>query len=313
MITLSSCSNNKEVNNWVRDNFEVQIVTSLPPIASIAQFIGWETLNVNNIIKPGFSPHTFDLKPSHLKQINNADLVITTWLNIDNFLDNISISTETLLLKNYVTLLEWEKHNHDDLEEEETHHHENESEDEHNQDIGHSETENIYYDPHLWLSLENWEKIAEIIKNKLIKIKPENKFLYENNFVLFKNKSQNIKNNFLEKIKNKKQNNFIVYHNAYNYLFEEINIDFNNILVLSETAGREPSVLEMREIVDSITQNNIKILFKEPQLDTKLIQTLSQKYGLEILKLDPLGKTTDANWYFETIESNLNNLLKIYE
>jgi hypothetical protein len=29
--------------------------------------------------------------------------------------------------------------------------------------------------------------------------------------------------------------------------------------------------------------------------------------------LDPLGKTIEKNWYFDTIEQNLNNLLLSYE
>jgi ABC-type Zn uptake system ZnuABC Zn-binding protein ZnuA len=40
MITLSSCSNNKEIKSSEENSSELQIVTSLAPIASIAQFIG---------------------------------------------------------------------------------------------------------------------------------------------------------------------------------------------------------------------------------------------------------------------------------
>jgi zinc transport system substrate-binding protein len=122
-----------------------------------------------------------------------------------------------------------------------------------------------------------------------------------------------IKNNFLNHIKDKKQSNFIIFHDAYNYLFNEFNINHDKILILSETAGREPSVAEMKEIIDSITKNNIKILFREPQLDTKLIQTLSSEYSLKVLELDPLGKSIDKNDYFNTIEMNLNNLSNTYE
>mgnify|MGYP002280486550 CR=1 FL=1 len=69
----------------------------------------------------------------------------------------------------------------------------------------------------------------------------------------------------------------------------------------------------MKNIIDYIKKNNIKIIYKEPQIDSKIINTLSKKYNLKILELDPLWKSNTANGYFENIQSNLNNLSEIYE
>jgi ABC-type Zn uptake system ZnuABC Zn-binding protein ZnuA len=44
----------------------------------------------------------------------------------------------------------------------------------------------------------------------------------------------------------------------------------------------------MKEIIDSINKNNIKILYKEPQFETKLVKNLSSEYNLKVLTLDPL-------------------------
>jgi ABC-type Zn uptake system ZnuABC Zn-binding protein ZnuA len=60
------------------------------------------------------------------------------------------------------------------------------------------------------------------------------------------------------------------------------------MLVLEDTAGREPSVIEMKNNIDLINERSINIIFKEPQFESKLVSTLTQEYKLEIYILDPL-------------------------
>jgi zinc transport system substrate-binding protein len=119
--------------------------------------------------------------------------------------------------------------------------------------------------------------------------------VFEQNLTDFKAKAEKIKNNFVKNTENKKLNNFVIFHEAYGYLFHEMNIDVSKVVVLQETAGRETSVNEMKHIVDEIKEHNVKVLYKEPQLDTKLINTLVEKHNLELSELDPLGKTIEKN------------------
>ncbi len=314
-IFLLSCSNNIVSNeqdiNWIT---KINIVATITPLASIAKFIWWDNVEVNSIIKPGFSPHTFDLKPSHIKQISQADIILSTWLEIDSFiLNNESNNNNNNIveLKSHVTLLEWHEHNHDEHGEEE--HHDEHAEEEHHDEHGEEES-SVYYDPHFWLSLENWNKIAKEIKNNLIKIDSVNTKTYESNYLSFIDESNKIKNHFYQKIEWKKTQHFIIFHEAYNYLFNEFWIDEEYVVVLEETAWREPSVSDMKNILDTIVINNITTIYKEPQFESKLIEMLQeQQYNLEVDILDPLWQWVDKYSYLYNIEQNLNNLMKIYE
>lgn len=313
-IFLVSCSTEtKEKTSDINLDSNIKITATLPPLTSIAKYIWWENIEVNSIIQPGFSPHTFDLKPSHIKQISQADIVFATWLDIDNFIventkDNI------LELKNYVNLLEWHEHHHDHGGHEDEHHEDEHHKDEHHEDEHHEDENTIFYDPHFWLSLENGNKIAEIIKNKLIELDSKNTKIYEENYLSFIEESNKIKAEFSQDIEGKKIKHFVIFHEAYNYLFNEFGINEENVVVLEETAGREPSVGEMKAIIDTITQNNITVLYKEPQFESKIIEMLEQNNPeLELNILDPLWQAVEKNSYFTNIETNLNNLIKIYE
>ena len=69
----------------------------------------------------------------------------------------------------------------------------------------------------------------------------------------------------------------------------------------------------MKIIIDEINQRDVKTIFKEPQFESKLIETLTSDYQLELYILDPLWNSIEKNGYFDTIQSNLDNLKNIYE
>ena len=152
------------------------------------------------------------------------------------------------------------------------------------------------------------------MKDNFIVLDSENKDYYEQNYSDFLEKSKSIKNAHLKEIEWKTISHFVIFHEAYNYLFREFWIDDKYAVILEETAWREPSVADMKNILDTINSNNIKVLFKEPQFESKLIAMLQgEEYNLTIDILDPLWQWVDKNSYFDNIEQNLNNLIKIYE
>lgn len=338
-IFTVSCSNVQKETSW-EDTTEIKkvsVTTTLPPLASIANYIGGDKVEVNSIVEPGFSPHTFDLKPSDMVAMNKSDILISTGLDIDNFIVKNNTVKHHIQLKENVTLIEGHDHSHhdhsshedehhDEHTHDEEHHHEEEHDDNHGHDEEHhhededhhneeEHTENeIFYDPHVWLSFENAKIIAEVTKNKLATIDYINTQYYENNYTKFVAKVDEIKANYLEKINGKKINHFVIFHDAYGYLFQELNIDSDYAIVLEDTAGREPSAAEMKTILDTIALNNITTLYKEPQFEWKLIDTLANhQYNLEVKVLDPLWNSVDKNWYLDNIQQNLDNLLTIYE
>ncbi|MGB2111273.1 MAG: metal ABC transporter solute-binding protein, Zn/Mn family [Patescibacteria group bacterium] len=72
-----------------------------------------------------------------------------------------------------------------------------------------------------------------------MQIDPENTQFYENNVNRFITQADELKNNYQSTVSTQ---DFIIFHEAFNYLFNEFNISDKNVLVLEETAGREPSV-----------------------------------------------------------------------
>lgn len=107
-------------------NAEIKVVTSIKPIHSLASYL------MDGIGKPGLivdgyaSPHSFSMKPSHAKMLQNADIVFWIGEDMENFLkkplSSIAKKAEKIELMevkglNILKFRErniFEEHNHDD-------------------------------------------------------------------------------------------------------------------------------------------------------------------------------------------------------
>ncbi|MDR1988090.1 MAG: metal ABC transporter substrate-binding protein [Candidatus Peribacteria bacterium] len=88
---------------------------------------------------------------------------------------------------------------------------------EHNEDDHEHES-----DPHIWTSAENARIIARKIMDKLVETSPENKEYFEANLKNFEDELDNILVSFRAETDLKSPNYFLIFHDAYNYLFQEI-------------------------------------------------------------------------------------------
>ncbi len=291
-----------EVNNekkefeklyWEHDN-KIKITTSIIPIATITRTIWWDFVEVNNLVWVGVSPHGFDIKPNQMIKVADSDLVIYLWLeHIDGFIKKIKVK-DYLNISYWMELLEWW-----------------EDEDEHDEEVhGWDEYEK---DPHIWTSSENAILIATKIKNKLSEISPENKEYFETNLKKFSDELNKIKKDFLEDFSWKKQKEFIIFHDSYNYLFKELGIDDDKKLVFRKSVISEPDSEDMKRLIDEIENDWVNIAFKEPQFNDETFKRFTEKYNLEVNMLDPLWYNTWAGWYIEFYMDNLESLKVIYE
>ena len=68
-------------------NAGVKVVTSIKPIHSLTSYV-MDGVGKPDLIVDGFnSPHGFNLKPSHAKMIENADLIIWVGEDLEAFLE----------------------------------------------------------------------------------------------------------------------------------------------------------------------------------------------------------------------------------
>ncbi len=69
--------------------------------------IGGTEVIVDTIVPAGVSPHNFDMRPSQIQDISDADLIVMVGLDhIDGFLDTVVTGKNTLRTAEDIPLLE---------------------------------------------------------------------------------------------------------------------------------------------------------------------------------------------------------------
>ena len=152
-------------------------------------------------------------------------------------------------------------------------------------------------DPHAWLDPIRSIIIAENIKNALIELNPENKAVFDENFIFLKKDLEQLNKKFTDTINNSKGKTFIVSHSAYGYWEDAYGL--KQIAISGLSPSDEPSQSKIVEIIKSVKENNLQYIYYEPNVKNKIANTVKKETGLETLTLNNLESISK-----ESIESD---------
>ena len=292
---------------------EISVVTSIKPLHSLTSYIMEGVGEPELIIDGVASPHNFQIKPSHAKMLQNADLVIWIGEDLESFLPTAlkSIPKDAvvfeLLDQSGLKKLKFREKNifegHDDHGHDEHAKKEDDHDDHGHDDHGHGHGS---FDPHIWLDPANAKVIVKKITNQLSKIDKDNASTYK------ANSKKVIKDldGLIKEVKNEinKDASFVVFHDAYQYF--EKRFGLNVIGALTVNPDVMPGAEQLSEIREVIEHEKAKCIFSEPQFNPNIINSIASDTGVKTGVLDPLGANIDKgkNMYFDLIKDMSNSL-----
>ncbi|MDA9129074.1 metal ABC transporter substrate-binding protein [Candidatus Gracilibacteria bacterium] len=317
-------SENSEVQvqeSEISETEKILVTSSIIPLSSIANFIGGDYVEVNNIVPAGVSPHGFDLSARQMIDIETSEIVFMVGLDhIDGFLEKAVPEEKQIHLADGLGLLEASEHEHDEDEHSDDEHADEEHSDEEHADEEHDEehsdehSEELHeQDPHVWLGKENVMTIVEKVRDELSAIMPEQAEYFSENTESFKIEIEKVYNDFASETEGKTPTEFIVFHDAYNYLLQSIGMDENLKIPFSENVFQETGTAHMAELIEEVELHGVTHVFREPQFSDGNLQKFVDEYNLDLGTLDPLGTDTSANGYLDNIKNNLAELSNVYE
>ena len=289
---------------------EISVVTSIKPLHSLTSYIMEGVGEPELIIDGVASPHNFQIKPSHAKMLQNADLVIWIGEDLESFLPTAlkSIPKDAvvfeLLDQSGLKKLKFREKNifegHDDHGHDE---HAKKEDDHGHDDHGHGHGS---FDPHIWLDPANAKVIVKKITNQLSKIDKDNASTYK------ANSKKVIKDldGLIKEVKNEinKDASFVVFHDAYQYF--EKRFGLNVIGALTVNPDVMPGAEQLSEIREVIEHEKAKCIFSEPQFNPNIINSIASDTGVKTGILDPLGANINKGkgMYFQLIKDMSSSL-----
>ena len=289
---------------------ELKVVTTIKPlhslVANVMKGVGEPAL----IIEGSTSPHSFTLKPSHAKLLEEADIIFWVGEGIETFMERPLES----IVKNaeVVEFMEIESINklkfreesifedHDDHDGHDEHDDEHEGHDDH----GHAHGE---FDAHIWLDPMNAKEMVLEIAHELSHLDPANEDKYNANAKATNLALDEMIDDISQNIN--KDAKFVVFHDAYQYFEERFGVRAAGALTLNTDVL--PGAKQIDEIQDVIKDRGINCIFSEPQFNPKIISTIAQDTNIKTGVFDPLGANIDSDksLYFKLI-NNLSEELK---
>ena len=288
-------------------NAEINVVASVKPVHSLVSGVMDGVGTPDLIVQGSASPHTYSLRPSQARQLEDADLVFWMGHELESFLEQ---PLEAIATKAHVVELidssklkkiqmreggMFDAHAHDDHDD----HDEHEGHDDH----GHGE-----FDVHVWLDPENAKVLVNEIKLALIELDPVNASKYEANSNKMNTKLDQLIDEVSKKLESEQGKGYVVFHDAYQY-FEQ---RFGMSAVGSITVSPEvvPGANRIRELKEKINELNAHCVFSEPQFEPKLVSTVIEGTQANTGVLDPLGASIKdgPELYFTLIRNMADSL-----
>ena len=290
---------------------EISVVTSIKPLHSLTSYIMEGVGEPELIIDGVASPHNFQIKPSHAKMLQNADLVIWIGDDLESFLPTAlkSIPKDAvvfeLLDQSGLKKLKFREKNIFEGHDDHGHDEHAKKEDDHD-DHGHDDHGHGSFDPHIWLDPANAKVIVKKITNQLSKIDKDNASTYK------ANSKKVIKDldGLIKEVKNEinKDASFVVFHDAYQYFEKRFGLSVIGALTVNPDVM--PGAEQLSEIREVIEHEKAKCIFSEPQFNPNIINSIASDTGVKTGVLDPLGANIDKgkNMYFDLIKDMSNSL-----
>ena len=292
---------------------EISVVTSIKPLHSLTSYIMEGVGEPELIIDGVASPHNFQIKPSHAKMLQNADLVIWIGEDLESFLPTAlkSIPKDAvvfeLLDQSGLKKLKFREKNifegHDNHGHDEHAKKEDDHDDHGHDDHGHGHGS---FDPHIWLDPANAKVIVKKITNQLSKIDKDNASTYK------ANSKKVIKDldGLIKEVKNEinKDASFVVFHDAYQYFEKRFGLNvIGELTVNTDVMHGEEQLSEIREVIE---HEKAKCIFSEPQFNPNIINSIASDTGVKTGILDPLGANINKGkgMYFQLIKDMSNSL-----
>lgn len=250
------------------------VATTIVPLTSMAQNILRGVADVQTVLPKGAEPHDVSLSTRELQVIQNAQVIITLGLTLDDWIATGISATESkasvIVASKYLNLA--------------------------------PEMDN----PHVWLSPKRMIVMANGIANEMQKQFPESSATITANTIAYRAQLQELDAEF-EQLRSLPNRDIITLHDAFGYLAQDYNL--NVVAVIKQLPEDNPSPADVARVIKELNSKPQVVLFGESSINPQILETIAHDTGRHIYTLEPL-EVADAtpDVYVATMRKNLQVL-----
>lgn len=261
------------------------VVVSVAPVhalvAGVMAGIGAPRL----LVQGGRSPHTAALRPSDIRRLRDADVIVWVGPGLESFMARPVAALDRNRRTAVLTLYDapgvrrlalraggaWQAHDE---------HHDHAPADEHGRSP-------FTLDAHLWLSPDNAAAIARAAASLLADRDPANAAAYAANARRLQQRIAALEARLAAMLAPVRRTPYLVFHDAYQYF--ERHFGLKPVGAVTLGPERQIGARRLSGLRDHMAKTGARCAFREPQFPPSLIETIVEGTGIRIGVLDPLG------------------------
>jgi ABC-type Zn uptake system ZnuABC Zn-binding protein ZnuA len=277
-ITSFACQRTErgDIQNNHTSEKKLRVLTTIPALYSFTINVTGDAAEVENLLPSGAGPHHYSFRPTDIRKITKAHVLIKNGVNLETWLDNLVQAADTK------TLLIVDTSAHVDI---------------------------INADPHIWLSPKNAIIQVNNITSALAKVDHQNSDIYKTNAEQYIHRLEILDREIQREVKNWKSKEFVALHSAFSYFTKDYGL--KQVAAIRESPEKEPSPRHIAGVMKTIKERDINAIFSEQLSPSRIIRTLAKDLHLEVYRLDTMETgTLHSGWYEDSIRANVAVLKK---
>ena len=257
--TIADATNNSTIQN-------LNVVTSVSPITNIIRNVGGDKIDLVGLVPEGVNSHTFELMPSDVVKVNNADLVVIDGLGLETNVEDIAEEArnkdpQLQVLKlgdNTITSDQWVF------------------------DFSFPEKKGDP-NPHLWLNVAYAMNFANLTRDKLIEMDPQNAHYYTTNTDRYISLLKNLDKGIMQAVSTVPPDNrkLLTYHDSWAYFALRYNMTVIGAVQPSDFG--EPTTQEVARIIDQIRSERVPAIFASEVFPTGVVDQIAKEGNVTIV------------------------------
>lgn len=257
---------------------KIRVSTFSTILTEIAEQVGGDRIVVTAHVKPGIDPHDFEPKPSDMRAVATADVVLLSAKHMEGYLGRLKEATNAkgrlVEVGNALPSLQLTVQHGD-------HSHDGE-------------------DPHWWHSIRNIARATKLVRDELIRVSPTDKAAFTASTSAYLAKLEALDKWVKAKVAElpRDRRKLVTNHDAFGYFAKDYGFTVMPIAGVSKNA--QPGSKAVAELIEAIKKAGVKAVFSEDVANPKVVQELTKETGAKFggeLHSDGLGKnapTIDA-------------------
>lgn len=229
--------------------------------------------------------HDYSLNVRQVKAAEAAQVVVISGAGLEDFLDDLLLDVPTIDASQGISLL----HSEEGHEEEEHHHEED----------GHHHEE----DPHIWLSPENAQVMAQNICEGLSRQYPDYEDTFRANLEDLLSQLEALQSYGEEQLSGLQCRELIPFHDGFSYFAQAFHLTI--LESVEEESGSEASAKDLIHLTELVRTHDLPAIFTEVSGSDSAARVIARETGCKVYALD---MAMSGSSYFEAMYHNIDTI-----